>query len=108
MADRERRLVRSIAEVRTQTGAIWPPRPVGEETEEQRVARVAEEMENARRSEQIDLEIAKDKAERQKKSKPTATVMLLGEQIYWTSYGSRDLFAPLAAAARSGRKWQGM
>ncbi|KZP28108.1 G-alpha-domain-containing protein [Athelia psychrophila] len=74
-----RRLAGPSTEPRTQTGAIWPPRPPREETEEQRMARVAEETEMQRRSERIDLEIGRERAERQKKPKPSATIMLLGQ-----------------------------
>lgn len=78
-----RRLAGPSTEPRTQTGAIWPPRPPREETEEQRMARVAEETEMQRRSERIDLEIGRERAERQKKPKPSATIMLLGEQVFF-------------------------
>ncbi|KAF7972800.1 hypothetical protein HWV62_16980 [Athelia sp. TMB] len=50
-----------------------------DETEERRLAREAEEAERQKTSDLIDLEIAKEKAERDKRKKPNTTIMLLGQ-----------------------------
>jgi guanine nucleotide-binding protein alpha-1 subunit len=57
----------------------WPPPPPPDETEEERIRRTEKDKEAKRVSDLIDLDIAKDKAER-KKREAHIKIILLGAQ----------------------------